>query len=494
MFKEVHVGDIEKRAGAPQIATLLARYRLLCVDGSLPNLSDFNPEHLAEHAPNLAVVKPIGGGDYLYVYYGRAIFEASGVEMLGSKVSQWKSEVGDFFREAYDRAIAEQRPLYTLHRAHHAVRVHLWERLVLPVIAEDGSLRLVVFNKAREYLDDLLRAVLEASPEGIIGLRCVRTSNGEIEDAVVVTANLRAADIIGCSIEELVDRRILEVVPKLGGTRTWARYVEVVETRQPQQFELSVDRGGQAIWFDVKAVPLGDGFMVSVADITSLKNAYSELEATNADLARANATLEQHTSRLGMEVTRRETLEEELRRLADIDVLTGVATRRAFIAAAKAAITEASELNPLAVIAVDIDRFKTINDLHGHQAGDKVLIAVGEELRRDCRAPDVVGRLGGEEFAILLTHTRLDTATSIAERIRKRLQEVVVAVGSGDRRVTVTASFGVAAIGPDESYEHLMARADDGLYRAKRTGRDRVVVVHEGETRSRPRIGRTSAA
>lgn len=125
MFKEVHVDDIEKRAGAPQIGTLLAHYRSLCVNGSLPSFSDFNPERLSEHASNLAVVEPIGGGDYLYIYYGRAIFEASGVEMLGSKVSQWKSEVGAFFCEAYDRAIAERRPIYTLHRAHHAVRVHL---------------------------------------------------------------------------------------------------------------------------------------------------------------------------------------------------------------------------------------------------------------------------------------------------------------------------------------------------------------------------------
>ena len=364
---------------------------------------------------------------------------------------------------------------------------------MLPVSIEDGSLRLVVFNKPREYLDDLLRAVLEASPDGIMGLRCVRAPDGGIEDAVVVTASLRAADIVGCSIEKLLDRRILDVIPKLAGTNTWARYVEVVETRQPQQFELSFRRGGHTIWFDVKAVPLGDGFMVSMADITNLKNAYSELEARNADLARANAMLEHHTTRLGKEVSRRETLEEELRRLAEIDVLTGVATRRAFVSAAEAAIAGASEQRPLAMIALDIDHFKTINDLHGHIAGDKVLAAVGEELRRDCRTPDVVGRLGGEEFAILLTHTRLDAAESIAERIRLRLLDVVVPV-DGAACVTVTASFGVAAFRAEDTYEDLLARADDGLYRAKRAGRDRVVVVHERDPTSSPRVGRTYAA
>ena len=472
MFKEVHVEEIECRAGAPQIAALLAQYRLLSNDGTLPCYADFNPERLTEHASNLAVVEPIGGGDYLYIYYGRTIFETSGVEMLGSKVSQWKSEVGTFFCHAYDRAIAELRPIYTVHRAHHAIRVHLWERLVLPVRAEDGSLRLVVFNKPREYLDDLLWAVLDASPDGVLGLRCVRGNDGRIEDAMVITANQRAADIIGCTVENLVDHPILEVIPKLGGTKTWARYLEVVETRRPQRFELSLRHRGDPMWFDVKVVPLGDGFILSVTDITSLKSAYRELEVKNLDLAKANAML-------GEEVSRRKELENELRRLADVDVLTGVATRRAFIAAAERAMTLASERrHPLTAIALDIDHFKVINDRYGHLAGDIVLTAVGEELRRECRSPDVVGRLGGEEFAILLANASLDAATGVAERIRHRLLTAVVSICEATQ-IAVTASLGVAAFTPGDTYEDLMGRADAALYSAKRAGRDRVVVIHE---------------
>jgi diguanylate cyclase (GGDEF)-like protein len=472
MFKEVHIEDIENRAGAPQIVALLAEYRLLSNDGTLPRYADFNPERLAEHASNLAVVEPIKGGDYLYIYYGRAIFETSGVEMLGSKVSQWKSEVGAFFCQAYDRSIAELRPIYTVHRAHHAIRVHLWERLVLPVRAEDGSLRLVVFNKPREYLDDLLRAVLDASPDGVLGLRCVRNADGCIEDAMVITANQRAADIIGCTVEKLVDHPILQVIPKLRGTKTWARYLEVVETRQQQRFELTLRHRSNPMWFDVKVVPLGDGFILSIADITSLKSAYRELEAKNLDLSKANAML-------GEEVSRREELEDELRRLADFDVLTGVATRRAFITAAQRAMASASERrHPLAVIALDIDHFKVINDRHGHLAGDIVLTVVGEELRRECRSPDVVGRLGGEEFAILLANASLDAAAGVAERIRQRLHTAVVSI-SEVAQIAVTASLGVAAFAPGDTYEDLMGRADAGLYRAKRSGRNCAVVVQE---------------
>jgi diguanylate cyclase (GGDEF)-like protein len=486
MFKEVHVENIESRAGAPQIGALLTQYRLLSMDGALPSYANFNPERLAEHASNLAVVEPVGSGDYLYTYYGRTIFETSGVEMLGSKVSMWKSEVGAFFCQAYDQAVTELRPIYTVHRAHHAVRVHLWERLVLPVRAEDDSLRLVVFNKPREYLDDLLRAVLDASPDGVLGLRCIRRADGYIEDAIVITANQRAADIIGCRVESLLDHRILDIIPKLRGTKTWTRYLEVVETRRPQRFDLSVHRRGYAMCFDVKVEPLGDGFILSITDITNLKRAYRELEVKNLDLAKANVML-------GEEVRRREALEHELRRFADVDVLTGVATRRAFMEAVQRAITPTSECHPLGVIAIDIDHFKAINDRYGHLAGDRVLTAVGEEFRRECRTHDVVGRVGGEEFAVLLPHTSLDAAVSIAERIRHRLRSVVVSVTEA-ASISVTASFGVAAFAPEDTREVLLSRADAGLYHAKRAGRDRVVAVQECDQEARHDVGRTCAA
>src|SRR5207237_10438297 len=112
--------------------------------------------------------------------------------------------------------------------------------------------------------------------------------------------------------------------------------------------------------------------------------------------------LEHHTESLGKEVTRREALEAELRRHADIDELTGVASRRAFVAAAMNSIAAASRRPALAVIALDIDHFKDIHDRHGHLLGDRVLAAVGTELNRQCRATGMVGRLGGEEFALLL--------------------------------------------------------------------------------------------
>ena len=464
MFKEVHLENIEARAGAPQIGALLAHYRSLCKDDALPAYSQFNPEILGEHASNLAVVQPIESRDYLYIYYGRTIFQTSGVEMMGSKVSQWKSEVGSFFCEAYDLATAKLRPVYTLHRAHHAMRVHLWERLIMPIREQDGSLRLVVFNRPREYLDDLLRAVLDASPEGVLGLRCVRDAKGRIEDAIVLTANQRAADIIGCNVQDLTDRGILEVIPKLRTSKTWARYLEVVETRRPQRFELFLR--GEAKWFDINAIPLGDGFIVSMTDVTTLKVACRELESRNLELSRTNDLLKE-------EIRRRRELEGELRRLAEVDMLTGVATRRAFMQAAKQALALPTRHSNLAVIALDIDHFKAINDRYGHLGGDKVLTAVGHALKQECRTPDLVGRIGGEEFAVLLRQSSVNDAIGIAERIRGRMLNTLVAIGD-DTEVSVTASFGVAEHCSGDSCESLLARADAALYDAKRAGRNRV--------------------
>jgi PAS domain-containing protein len=162
---------------------------------------------------------------------------------------------------------------------------------VLPTRTHHGALRLVVFNKPREYVDDLLRAVLDATPEGILGLRCVRSADGRIDDAMVITANERAASIMRRTVETLLDRPILEILPKLRQSSTWAHYLAVVENRAPHRFETSFVVGGQVRWLDVKVVPLGDGLLLSIGDITKFKDACRKLEMKNVDLVRANSKL-----------------------------------------------------------------------------------------------------------------------------------------------------------------------------------------------------------
>ena len=166
--------------------------------------------------------------------------------------------------------------------------------------------------------------------------------------------------------------------------------------------------------------------------------------------------------------------ELELRRLATTDSLTGLLTRRAFAVEATREAERARRTGrPLSCIAFDIDHFKSINDRHGHAAGDRVLQSVSDLCRRNLRAIDVAGRLGGEEFAALLPESASDAAFEVAERLRAAI--AALPLQESGETVAVTASFGVATLRPDEtSVEAALNRADAAAYRAKRSGRNRV--------------------
>lgn len=172
---------------------------------------------------------------------------------------------------------------------------------------------------------------------------------------------------------------------------------------------------------------------------------------------------------------RRMRLEAELRRLASTDPLTGAANRRHFMEQAAREIDRARRYAlPLAAMMLDLDRFKVVNDELGHGAGDEVLRAFADAVRSLVRQTDLVGRLGGEEFAVLLPHTDVAGAMVLAERIREHVRGTPVETRAAPVRVTV--SIGVAALDhSDLTADDLIRRADDALYSAKRTGRDRVV-------------------
>ena len=129
----------------------------------------------------------------------------------------------------------------------------------------------------------------------------------------------------------------------------------------------------------------------------------------------------------------------------------------------------------LSIIAIDIDRFKKINDTFGHNMGDEVLIKVANILRSSIRKSDIVARFGGEEFVILLINASLDEATSIAEKIRVTIEKTIIKVDN--REIRITSSFGVATLNKENNEEitTTLQRADDLLYIAKKHGRNEVV-------------------
>ena len=161
--------------------------------------------------------------------------------------------------------------------------------------------------------------------------------------------------------------------------------------------------------------------------------------------------------------------------LARTDELTGVNNRRAFSELAGQALEHARRYNrPLALVMFDIDRFKAVNDSLGHAAGDRVLQAIGKAVRRAVRTPDIAGRLGGEEFAVLLPETHEPEALVFAERLRLDFAALAVPYDGGTIRFT--CSFGVAVRTEDvKTLDTLLNRADGAMYHAKSDGRNRVV-------------------
>lgn len=165
---------------------------------------------------------------------------------------------------------------------------------------------------------------------------------------------------------------------------------------------------------------------------------------------------------------------EELERLATTDDLTGLCNRRHFLALAEdERRRHAHKYKPLALLILDIDVFKSINDRFGHDVGDAVICHVANVCREELRGFDILARIGGEEFVTLLPDTTGEQAVMLAERVRQRLEASAFVVDGAD--VRVTASIGVSEGGAQsECIGDLMKRADQALYQAKREGRNRV--------------------
>jgi len=166
---------------------------------------------------------------------------------------------------------------------------------------------------------------------------------------------------------------------------------------------------------------------------------------------------------------------EELKHSADTDYLTGILNRRAFTVAGNQRVRRAREDNlSLAVILFDIDHFKSVNDLHGHDAGDLALVRIAARVKEELRDGEVLARYGGEEFIVMPAYCDLPAARAVAERIRGAIAAEPLPLADG-HLLRVTASFGVAAAdGTHAALDDLLREADLALYRAKHNGRDRV--------------------
>lgn len=183
-------------------------------------------------------------------------------------------------------------------------------------------------------------------------------------------------------------------------------------------------------------------------------------------------------ARLQEEIAERKRVQQKLFEQATVDELTQIYNRRFFLELAEKELARAKrQQQSLALIMMDLDHFKSINDNHGHHMGDQTLKVVADAVGEDLREGDIIGRFGGEEFALLLPDAGKAEAMNVAERIRRRVENA--SVTRGELKIRVTASLGVAVMVPDEESQlsQLLKLSDAALYKAKDQGRNRVVMT-----------------
>jgi diguanylate cyclase (GGDEF)-like protein len=190
------------------------------------------------------------------------------------------------------------------------------------------------------------------------------------------------------------------------------------------------------------------------------------------------------------DVTQRKNLERELHRLATTDMLTGMANRRAFLELAESTFQRAcAQGEPLTLLMLDLDHFKAVNDRFGHLEGDRVLVEFAHTIKTHLRASDTVGRLGGEEFGLLLPLTTPSEGADVAARILDAIRALELTDSTG-QSYRITTSMGLSAHHPsDRNLRELLDRADQALYLAKRRGRDQIAMLGTDDAYDAPLPG-----
>jgi len=211
-------------------------------------------------------------------------------------------------------------------------------------------------------------------------------------------------------------------------------------------------------------------------------SSYSRERSMRSDFLHRRTILEQ-SEELRIALLDVEQARQEAEDISRLDPLTNLYNRRHFLSLAELEFERNRRYHRcLAVIMMDIDHFKVINDTHGHCAGDLVLLSVANNIRNTLRGSDIPCRYGGEEFAILLPETNLPAAVGIGVRLREVIESTIVEAGINLVRVTVSVGIAGMFEGEQGKIEVWINRADQALYEAKQTGRNRVKVWEPGDT------------
>ncbi len=265
-------------------------------------------------------------------------------------------------------------------------------------------------------------------------------------DGVCRFASPSIETMLGYTAEDLYGRALIELLPPDDAPRVRRRLHEASCQGKALQLELRARHSqGHYVWLEISCSPY----------ISPQTNRYEWILGVVRD------------------VTARKLREMKLHEMSTTDSLTGALNRRAFMDCIETEISAVDAMpSRLSLVIFDIDNFKAINDTYGHAAGDLVLASLGDICRRTLRSHDIFGRIGGEEFALMLSGHALHEAARLAERLRQEFEETQVEFYG--QWLNFTVSFGIAERHDMETLEALMHRADMGLYAAKRGGRNRV--------------------
>ena len=418
--------------------------------------------------------------------------------------------------------------------------------------------------------EEIMRGVLSTSLDGIMVFESVRDDGGEIIDFRWLHVNPAGAAMVRREVKELCGRRLLDLLPGVETDGLFAAYRRVVESGERFDTEHCYSHDFLDAWFSISARKLGDGFVVSFANISALRRAQRDAERAKDELQlildsvpamvwykdadsrvlRVNASVAEAMGlpRLEIEgrstwdlhpreaeaycradreamarrvpvrgivekvmmgpadarwmstdkipildaageaeglivvstdITKLKTTEETLRHALEYDALTGLTNRETFVRALQECLRPGSG-SSFAVLMMDFDRFKAVNDSLGHQAGDELLRSIADRIRRAVKPSDVAARLGGDEFAVLVRDVATqEVADQLSERVRRECEGAHVIQG---QEVRSTASIGLvhSSLGLD-SADSLIAAADRALYSAKAAGRNRVRRVTRGD-------------
>ena len=292
-------------------------------------------------------------------------------------------------------------------------------------------------SRARvRHAESVFRATLDGSPDAVAILRPLRDAQGRLVDMVVEDCNVVAGQYLGVDRRHLLGQPLSEAVPTIVSRGFLASFEQVMTSGQALHAELEnleLHRLGR--WMHHQVVPIDDGVALISRDVTEQREARAQLE-----------------------------------RLTRVDSLTGLANRRGHEAALDAARARADRSRgTLAVIYLDLDGFKQINDSHGHGVGDEVLVEVGRRLKSELRTTDIVARLGGDEFSVVAENAGTEAdVRDLCERLLVRLSQPH---RIGGLHLVVTPSIGCAVRRPQEPAASLLQRADLAMYEAKRSGK-----------------------